>query len=171
MRDFLLLLVVGAAFVFGYFVMKNLDSFLERNQINAGLRYTADKNSLRIGVSNPLAADCLSGVLEKYSRLKPEVLVSLFSGTEDELIVELSDSKLDVIFLPASGAVPAKAWEHMGEVRLSHSPLSVSCGLSVEPITEECTLYRVLWTETKDAPAVSFFIECLFDYVGMDLKS
>ncbi len=171
MQDFLLLLAVATIFVFCYFVIKKLDCFLECNWTTEGL-FTANKNSLKIGFSNLLVADCLSDVLEKYSKMKPEISVFLFSGTEDELNREFSTHRLDVIFLPVSAAVPEKMRDNISEVQLSYTPVIMKYGgLPIEPITKECISYHVLWSELEDEPAVSFFIECLVNAVGMDCKS
>ncbi len=169
MQDFLLLLAVAVIFVFGYFVIKKLDCFLESNRTTEGLLLTANKNSLKIGFSNPLAAECLSDVFEKYSKMKPEISVFLFSGTEDELNREFSTHRLDVIFLPVSAAVPEKMRGNIREVLLSYTPviMKYSC-LPIEPITKECISYHVLWSESKDEPAVSFFVECLINALGVD---
>ncbi len=172
MQDFLLLLAVAAIFVFGYFVIKKWDCFLECNRKTEGLLLTADRNSLKIGFSNPLVADCLSDVLEKYLKMKPEISVFLFSGTEDELNREFSDHRLDVVFLPVSAAVPEKMRDNIREVLLSHTPVIMKYGgLPIEPITKGCISYHVLLPELKDEPAISFFVECLVNAVGMDCKS
>ncbi len=172
MQDFILLLAVAAIFVFGYFVVKKLDCFLECNRTTEGLLLTANKNSLKIGFSNPLVAGCLSDVLEKYSKMKPEISFFLFSGTEDELNRDFSTHRLDVIFLPVSTAVPEKMRDNIREVLLSYTPVIMKySGLPIEPIAKECISYYVLWTELKDEPAISFFIECLINAVGMDCKS
>ncbi len=172
MQDFLLLLAVAAIFVFGYFVIKKLDCFLECNQTTEDLLLTANKDSLKIGFSDPLVADCLSDVLEKYSKMKPEISVFLFSGTEGELNREFSAHRLDVIFLPVSTAVPEKMRDNIREVLLSYTPVIMKYGgLPIEPITKECISYHVLWSGLKDEPAVNFFIECLVNAVGMDCKS
>jgi len=171
MQDALLLLAVAMTFAFGFFVVKKLDCFLENSRKSEDLLITANKNSLKIGFSNPLVADCLSEVLEKYSKMKPEISVFLFSGTEEELNREFSTQRLDVIFLPVS-AVSEKMCDNIREVQLSYTPVIMKySGLPIEPITEECMSYHVLWSGFKDEPAISSFIECLFNAVGMDCKS
>ncbi len=172
MQDFLLLLAVAATFVFGYFIVKRVDLFLECNQKTEGLLLTADRNSLKIGFSNPFVADGLSDVLEKYWKMKPEISLILFSGTEDELNREFSDRRLDVIFLPVSAAVPEKTRDNTREVLLSCMPVFMKYGgLPIEPITKECIPYHVLWLELKEEAAASSFVECLMSAVGMDCKS
>lgn len=172
MQDVLLLLAVAMTFAFGFFVVKKLDCFLENSRKSEDLLLTSNKNSLKIGFSNPLVADCLSDVLEKYSEKKPEISVFLFSGTEDELNQEFFTHRLDVIFLPVRAAVPEKMRDNIREVQLSYTPVIMKYGgLPIEPITKECISYHVLWSEFKDEPAISFFIECLVNAVGMDCKS
>ncbi len=55
MRDFLLLAVVLGFFVFGFFVVKKLDCFLERCLKAESLLPVEDGDRLKIGFSNPHA--------------------------------------------------------------------------------------------------------------------
>ncbi len=104
--------------------------------------------------------------------MKPEISVFLFGGTEDELNREFSDHRLDVIFLPVSVVVPEKKRDNIREVLLGYTSVIMKYGgLPIDPITNERILYHVLWSELKDEPAVSFFVECLINAVGMDCKS
>lgn len=98
MQDILLIAAVAAVFAFGWYLMGKLDAFLESNRQDQIALLSASENILRIGFFDPLVADSLSGVLEKYSKIHPSVSASLFSGTETELMREFSLHKLDMIF-------------------------------------------------------------------------
>ena len=99
MQDFLLIAAAAAVFAFGWYLMGRLDAFLESNcQDQTALRSAGEK-VLRIGFFDPLVADSLSGVLEKYSKIHPSVSAALFSGTETELMSAFCSQKLDMIFL------------------------------------------------------------------------
>ena len=53
MQDVILLVSTSAIFIFGYFLMKKLDVFLENNWNEQDTALTYSENSLRIGFSNP----------------------------------------------------------------------------------------------------------------------
>ena len=60
MQDVILLVSTSAIFIFGYFLMKKLDVFLENNWNEQETALTYSENSLRIGFSNPLMAGGLA---------------------------------------------------------------------------------------------------------------
>ena len=82
MQDVILLVSTSAIFIFGYFLMKKLDVFLENNWNRQETALTYGENSLRIGFSNPLMAGSLSDVLETYGKQHPDVSIHIFSGEE-----------------------------------------------------------------------------------------
>lgn len=124
MQDILLIAAVAAVFAFGWYLMGKLDAFLESNRQDQIALLSASENILQIGFFDPLVADSLSGVLEKYSKIHPSVSASLFSGTETELMREFSLHKLDMIFLPENASVPEKIRGQVDEVSLEHMPQS-----------------------------------------------
>ena len=129
MQDILLIAAVAAVFAFGWYLMGKLDAFLESNRQDQIALLSASENILRIGFFDPLVADSLSGVLEKYSKIHPSVSASLFSGTETELMREFSLHKLDMIFLPENASVPEKIRGQVDEVSLEHMPVVMQyCG-------------------------------------------
>ena len=108
MQDVILLVSTSAIFIFGYFLMKKLDVFLENNWNEQETALTYSENSLRIGFSNPLMAGGLSDVFETYGEQHPDVSVYIFSGEESELCRELETHKLDIIFLPKNTDIAKK---------------------------------------------------------------
>lgn len=98
MQDVILLVSTPAIFIFGYFLMKKLDVFLENNWNRQETALTYGENSLRIGFSNPLMAGGLADAFETYGKQHPDVSIHIFSGEESELCRELETHKLDIIF-------------------------------------------------------------------------
>ena len=78
MQDVILLVSTSAIFIFGYFLMKKLDVFLENNWNRQETALTYGENSLRIGFSNPLMAGGLADAFETYGKQHPDV--SIFSA-------------------------------------------------------------------------------------------
>ncbi len=171
MQDFLLLIVVGATFLFGFFIMKKLDRFLENNAHTDTLPPQDEENSLKIGFSDPLIADSITDILDSFTMSKQDIPVYFFSGTADELLRKLSEHKLDVAFLPESVAVPEGTHYNIGEVSLAYIPVVTKySGLEIEPITEARLLQKVVWEDTEKAFIVSDFIRCLKNKSGTDWR-
>lgn len=164
MQDLLLVAAVAAMFLFGWFLMKRLDRFLEKNRQTQTLLLESDKDTLRIGFSNPSIADSISDVLERYSKRCSGISVYLFHGTEQEMIKQLFHNKLNVIFLPKDADVPADLHYNVREVLLRCTPVMMKYGgLPIEPIAEGCITQKVLWSEEAKAAFVDCFVECLND--------
>lgn len=164
MWNLLLPAAVAALFAFGWFLMKRLDMFLENNCRMQALKFESDGKTLRIGFSNPLAAGSITDVLEKYSNLCSDSFVRLFHGTEEELIKALSDNELNVIFLPGNAVIPDIMYYNVREVLLSDTPVMTEYGgLSIEPLSQGCSMQKVLWHGETKISFVNCFIACLND--------
>ena len=105
MQDVILLVSTSAIFIFGYFLMKKLDVFLENNWNEQENALAYGENSLRIGFSNPLMAGDLADTFETYGK---QHSIYIFSGEESELCRELETHKLDIIFLPENTDISKK---------------------------------------------------------------
>lgn len=162
MQNFFLLMAVAAIVVFLYFVMKRLDCFLENSRQAQMISQKSTEHILKIGFSNPLVADSLLQVFEKYSLICPDVSVRLFGGTEKELLREFSKGKINVIFLSESGDILEKKHYNIRKVMLNLSPVFTNgIDLPIEPITEEPVLQEVLWLRQEMISAADAFVECL----------
>lgn len=67
MKDFVLPIVVLAAFIYGYFLMEKLDKFLGENQSQ---KLISD-SKLRIGFETPAIIDSIADLLEQFSSEYP----------------------------------------------------------------------------------------------------
>lgn len=154
MRELLLAVMIAATLVFGYILMARLDRFLGQG----GSRETGRSGErLRIGFSDPAAADGIAGVLEAYSARHPHTAVRLLSGTQQELTQALSGGRVDIIFLPDGGsfAFPSRL------VLLERTPGTMQYGgLSIEPMDKGPLAQRVLWVPAAGMP-VQEFLQCL----------
>ena len=98
MENILLLTVLAATFGFGFLVVKRLDGAMDKRE--ASLRASPYEKRLRVGYSDPRITGSLSESLMRYTRKNPETAVSLFDGTQAELMQALSERKLDLVVLP-----------------------------------------------------------------------
>ena len=163
MQDLILILSMIVMFVLVGLFVRQLGGFLDSLCQNQLPHQQLQSQTLRIGFANPLVADNLSGILDHYARLHPEVSVFLFNGTTDELLGRLPDHKLDVIFLPEDTDIYANLPYHIREVCLSQSPAQdTACtSLSMQSFTEERLLQKVLWLKKGKAPWAAAFVKCL----------
>ncbi len=79
MQDVILLVSTSAIFIFGYFLMKKLDVFLENNWNRQETALTYGENSLRIGFSNPLM-QAVSQMLSRLTESSIQMSLSIFSA-------------------------------------------------------------------------------------------
>ena len=162
MLDAILLVSTSAVFIFGYFLMKKLDVFLDADGKKARPAPAYGENSLRIGLSDPFMAESISGILEAYGKQHPEASVYLFSGAEGELRRDLEAHKLDMIFLPERTALPEKTGYHAQKVLLCFTPVLMKhAGLSIEPITQDQIVQKAVWRDHDHSSVMDSFIELL----------
>lgn len=164
MRDWIWVAAAAAAIGFGFFFIKKLDLFLEKSHRERNLRLSSEKCCLRIGLSNPMTADGLSDLLECFSADHPNADVQLLSGTDEELLRALSDGRLDMAVLPGDVENPDETYFDVREILLHRTPVILKYGgLSIEPITREMVVQKVLWLKTAKTPLANDFIGCLQD--------
>lgn len=106
MQDFLLLVPILAVFIFGWFLMKKLDAFLNENRkVQAG----------------------------QLERDTPEFSVFLFHGDEEDLLEKLALHKLDIVFLPEQVDIPTdKEYNRKKVILESNLVLMKYGGLPIE---------------------------------------
>lgn len=162
MQDVLLIASMAATFVFGWFLMGKLDRFLEENRHAQELQISSGGNSLRIGFCDPTVADSMTDVLEQYSKLYPDVSVSIFCGSEKELMKGISAGKFNVIFLSESAEIPAHMNYNSKVVFLNYTPVMMKYGgLPIEPIASGHIIQKALWSDGTASIFTCCFLKCL----------
>ena len=157
MREVSVLLALAAAAGLGYLLVRRLDRFLKQAPPEE-----PGRGSLRIGFSDPTAAGGAAEALERFSREEPETAVQLYSGTEEELIEELSARRLDVILIPDRFELPEGLPFLSGAVRLERRPLL----LRRHPVRKDSLPLCVLWHRTADGRKIRHLTECLRAFGG-----
>lgn len=158
MKIVILLVSTSAVFIFGYFLMKKLDAFLENNWNGQDHLLTYDENSLRIGFSNPFIADSLSDVFEAYGKQHPDVSIHILSGEDWELCEELEMHRLDMIFLPENTIVSEMTLYHARTLFLCCSPVLMKyTDLPIDPITQNPITQKALWRNSEKSSVINSF--------------
>ncbi len=121
LQTMVVLVTMAGIFVFGYFVMKKVGRFLEQSYHAPERLSRSGGGKLRLGFSNELSKDSIEDVLHRYSKMYPDVSLLIFKGSEQELLKELSDQEIDMVFLPESEDVLEKRPYHVKRILLNHT--------------------------------------------------
>ncbi|MGM9538042.1 MAG: LysR substrate-binding domain-containing protein [Candidatus Onthomonas sp.] len=160
MRELFLIPMLAILFAAVHFLMKRLDRLLAQQSQAQEFPRPDSHTSLRIGLLNPAAADGIEEPLRDYARQYPGVDVSLFYGTEEELLRELSHNRLDVIFVPGGMEVSADGQIDGRAISWMSDPETADKGACLK--TEERRhLQQVFWKRKRRTPEVSRFLECV----------
>lgn len=162
MQDFLLIIIVLATFIFGWFIMKKVDIFMEECRREQTGRFQTDGIVLRIGFANPLVADSISGALEQYSRQYPDSSVCLFQGDTEVLLKKVVVYKLDIVILPEQAKIPSDGKYKSKKVIMTSAPVIMKYGgLPIEPITDGNTAQTLVWLEDGKISAAAHLVKCI----------
>lgn len=167
MKDFVLFIVVLAAFIYGYFLMKKLDKFLEENQSQ---KLISD-SKLRIGFETPAIIDSIADLLEQFSSEYPDYELNLFYGSASEIINGLENNKLDFGFIIESHNDILKDEYCSLSLQIKQSVITPdSIDIAVHPINTIEKPARVIWQNDINCMK-GLFVEKLRDFSGHFLLS
>ena len=160
MKDFVLLIVVLAAFSYGYFIMEKLDKFLEENQSQ---KLISD-SKLRIGFETPAIIDSIADLLEQFSSEYPDYELNLFYGSASEIINGLGNNKLDFGFIIESHNDILKDEYCSLSLQIKQSVITPdSIDIAVHPINTIEKPVRVIWQNDINCMK-GLFVEKLRDF-------
>ena len=91
MKDLFLIPIMLAVFVFGYFVMAKIDSFIEENRRLIHAENRQNRAHIRIAAESPMLLDSIAVQLTSYSRANPFVEFFLSSGKAELILQKLMD--------------------------------------------------------------------------------
>ncbi len=157
MENCILILSVGAVFIFGYFIMKKVDIFLAENQAKHG----PSASTLRIGFETPVMIDSMSALLERFSRKNPNCEIYLFYGSANEIKsgVENQDLDLGVIEDLDDERLKKEVRSLTFSVR-QKAITSEAAGLMVQPLNKTEKQTKVIW-ESDNNHMKEVFLEIL----------
>ena len=160
MKDFVLLIVVLVAFIYGYFLMGKLDKFLEENQSQKLI----SGSKLRIGFETPVIIDSIADLLEQFSSEYPNYELNLFYGSVSEIINGLGNNKLDFGFIIESSNDILKDEYCSLSLQIKQSVINLdSVDITVHPINTIEKPARVIWQNDINCMK-GLFVEKLRDF-------
>jgi len=160
MKDFVLLIVVLVAFIYGYFLMEKLDKFLKENQSQ---KLISD-SKLRIGFETPAIIDSIADLLEQFSSEYPNYELNLFYGSVSEIINGLGNNKLDFGFIIENSNDILKDEYCSLSLQIKQSVITPgSVDIAVYPINTIEKPVRVIWQNDINCMK-GLFVEKLRDF-------
>lgn len=170
MQDLLLIIIVMATFIFGWLMMRKVDIFMEECRRDQTGRFQEDGVALRIGFTNPVAADSISGALERYSGQCPDSSVCLFQGDTEALLKKVAVRKLDLAILPEQADIPSDRKYKSKKVIIASAPAIMKYGgLPIEPLTDGNIAQTLVWLEQGQISAIAYLVKCMENetsYIG-----
>ena len=158
MKDFVLLIVVLAAFIYGYFLMEKLDKFLKENQSQ---KLISD-SKLRIGFETPAIIDSIADLLEQFSSEYPNYELNLFYGSVNEIINGLGNNKLDLGFIIENSNDILKDEYCSLSLQIKQSVITPgSIDIAVHPINTIEKPARVIWQNDINCMKVYLSKNCV----------
>lgn len=99
MKDMILICSMAAIFVFGYFIMKKIDAFVEENQRAIQEENKKNRCLIRIAAETPLLIPSISHAMEDCSWINPCIEFSVSSGRAEPMLRKLQDGNIDILLL------------------------------------------------------------------------
>lgn len=144
MKDFVLLLATMGMFVFGYFIVKKMDQFLEENAVCDCEGQPGCGTLLRIAAESPVLLDSIAPVMEECSGKKYGMEFGVTSANAEKLLQRLGNGAVDFVLLTAESASKAGGKLEAVVLPKSQERSVQAAGLSVYELEKEKEVY-VLW--------------------------
>lgn len=162
MKDLLLIPIMLAVFVFGYFVMVKVDHFIEENRRLINAENRQNRTHIRIAAESPILLDSIAAQLEAYSNANPFVEFFLNTGKAERILQRLIDGALDIAILTEENTHSLNDFCAMIRIPCKTGDVvSTALGLPVQSIDEDKWAF-VVWNKSIQSKArdrVLFAIE------------
>ena len=159
MREIFLVIAVAAVFIFGFFVMKRLDAFLEDNRRR--ILEKEDNAHLCIAFENPMTAESITPMLEKFSKKHPDCEINLFCGTSQEILKQIERNTVDFGLITSNTVIQLNLCR---QARIKLTQRTLSCeniGLPpIQPLGSENIPVVAVW-KTTDSPYINDFADVI----------
>ena len=159
MAVLLIICTAATPIVFGYFIMKKLDIFLDNNR--RGLPDFSGSPALRIAFETPAWIASVSDLLERFSKENPKCEIWLFYGTKNEIKEGVEKENIDIGFV-------ADVWDMENEKYVSelfpirqNTITSDAVGLPVAPLGETEITAKAIWKKNGNRDYRDIFVKKL----------
>ena len=159
MKEVLLMCAAAAMIVFGYFVMKTLDAFLENNRrlIDAEIA----KNSLYLAIDNPMILDSLMPLFEQFSKANPNCQLHFLFGNIEDIYDKLNKNRIDLGLIENNASANDDTYNCLIISAKQNSIICEKTGCTIEPLNPSETQTAVIWKRTSSNAFVDSFSDLL----------
>ncbi len=159
MKELLLVCAVAAIIVFGYFIMKKLDAFLENNRrlIDAEIA----KNSLYLAFDNPMILDSLMPLFEKFSKANQNCQLHFLFGNTEDIYDKLNKNRIDFGFIENNAFANDDTYHCLILSAKQNSIFSEKAGCTIEPLNPSEVQTAVIWKKASINAFVYSFSDLL----------
>lgn len=159
MKELLLMCAVAAIIVFGYFVMKKLDAFLENNRrlIDAEIA----ENSLSIAFDNPMIIDSLMPLFEKFSKANSNCQLHFLFGNTEDIYDKLNKNRIDFGVIENNVSANDDTYNCIIISAKQNSIICEKTGCTIEPLNPSEIQIAVIWKKASINAFVDSFSDLL----------
>ena len=159
MKGLLLVCAVAAIIVFGYFIMKKLDAFLENNRrlIDAEIA----KNSLYLAFDNPMILDSLMPLFEKFSKANTNCQLHFLFGNTEDIYDKLNKNRIDFGFIENNASANDDTYNCLIISAKQNSIICEKTGCTIEPLNPSGIQTAVVWKKASRNALVNRFSDLL----------
>lgn len=159
MKELLLVCAVAAIIVFGYFIMKKLDAFLENNRRLIDTEIA--KNSLYLAFDNPMILDSLMPLFEKFSKANPNCQLHFLFGNTEDIYDKLNKNRIDFGFIENNAFANDDTYNCLIISAKQNSIFSEKAGCTIEPLNPSEVQTAVIWKKASINALVDSFSDLL----------
>lgn len=162
MKDLILIAMMLALIIFGYYIMTKVDRFIEENQRMVDDEIRNGMQKVRIAAENPMLLDSVSSALESCGKADGRVSFFLSTGRAGRILEKLLDEQVDIVLLTeeAGRQLDNRCLSFSIPYEQTVKPISVF-GLSVDHLAEDGRIC-VVWKKnggSKSRDRVLFILE------------
>lgn len=162
MKELFLVFTMVAIIVYGFFIMKKLDSFLKNNRLYIDEEKTAKQ--LVLAFDNPMIINSLTSVFEKFSKNNPECTLCLFFGTAEEVYEALNQSRIDFGFIQHTDFSIKDTYNRLTISAKQGNMFSEDTEYSIKPLSSEKVQTTVIWKRFSDDACIGAFADLLTEF-------
>lgn len=158
MKDFILICAVAAVFIFGYFIVKKVDVFLENSRKQT--LEISRSSSLRIAFETPTEVESAFEFMQKFLKQNPDCKLYLFCGSAQEIVNKMEANEIDFGFITEKSTCAFDKEYVSIIVPLRQNAIALeSIGLSVTPLENSKIKARVIWNKKSGTHYQKRFVE------------
>lgn len=157
MKELIVLFAVAAVFVFGFFIMKRLDEFLDNRCVEKD--YT--ENGLVLAFDNPLIISSLMPLFEKFQKANPECRFHFLYGNAEDIFENMDHTRVDFGFIKYTSLEKEDGYSILIISPNQNSIFCKNIECLIEPLNSGQIQIAIIWKKDLN----STFAKCFSDWL------